>query len=134
MIGAFTRNQEEIRRAFAAAVGLRLAERFVAAGEVYVLLMAVGAHVSAGDAALISAVLILVSFAVFFVPGQLGAAEMAVASASSLIGVPQAVGLSAALLRRMRQLGVCVIGVVSLAARRFRRGSTSDTAPAGRTS
>jgi uncharacterized membrane protein YbhN (UPF0104 family) len=120
LLRAFADNRREIRRAFRDAVGLRFVERVLSAVEVYVVFTAVGAHISASDAALISAVFVLVSFSVFFIPGQLGAAEAAVATASVLIGVPAALGLSAALLRRARQLVVCVVGVLSLLLRRSR--------------
>jgi uncharacterized membrane protein YbhN (UPF0104 family) len=118
----FAENGPEMRQAFRRAVCLRSLERVVSAGEVFVVYHAVGVRISAADAAFISAVFVLVSFSVFFIPGQLGAAEAAVASASTLIGVPASLGLSAALLRRARQLVVCVLGVVLLSARRFRVG------------
>ncbi len=95
-------------------MALRFCERILSGAEVYVFFVALGAPVSVADAALITAVFIVVSFTVFFLPGQLGAAEAAVAMSSSLIGVPAALGLSVALLRRSRQLAVCVIGLVSM--------------------
>jgi uncharacterized membrane protein YbhN (UPF0104 family) len=113
--------RREILEALRAAVGFRFGERLLAVGEVYVLFHAVGAPVSLSVAALISAVLVLVSFVAVFLPGQLGAAEAAVASASALLGLPPALGLSAALLRRIRQLFVCALGVVSLLIRRHRQ-------------
>jgi uncharacterized membrane protein YbhN (UPF0104 family) len=119
-LAPFADNGLEIRRAFARAVILRFLERLVSVAEVFVVFQAVGARISPADAAFISAVFVLVSFSVFFIPGQLGAAEAAVASASALIGVPGALGLSAALLRRARQIAICVLGVALLSARRFR--------------
>jgi uncharacterized membrane protein YbhN (UPF0104 family) len=95
-------------------VGLRFCERILSGAEVYVFFVALGVPVSIADAALITAVFIVVSFTVFFLPGQLGAAEAAVAMTSTLIGVPAALGLSVALLRRARQLAVCITGLVSM--------------------
>jgi uncharacterized membrane protein YbhN (UPF0104 family) len=119
-LAPFADNGPEMRRAFRRAVGLRFLERILSAGEVFVAYRAVGARVSPADAAFVCAVFILVSLSVFFIPGQLGAAEAAVASTSTLIGVPPAIGLSAALVRRARQLAVCVIGVALLSLQRFR--------------
>jgi inositol phosphorylceramide synthase catalytic subunit len=118
VIAPFADRKVAVRRAFSHAVALRFVERVIAVGEVYVLFHAVGAKVSVADATLVSAVLVIVSLTVFFVPGQLGASEAATAAASSLLGYPAALGLSAALLRRARQLVVCVLGLGSLALRR----------------
>jgi uncharacterized membrane protein YbhN (UPF0104 family) len=90
----------------------------IAIGETYVVFRAVGASISIVDAAFVSAVLVIVSLTVFFVPGQLGASEAAVAASSAVIGLPASVGLSAALLRRARQLLVCVVGLVFLLMRK----------------
>jgi uncharacterized protein (TIRG00374 family) len=114
LLAPFADRRLSIRRALRDAVALRFGERLLSCAEVYVFFVALGAPVSIADAALITAVFIVVSFTVFFLPGQLGAAEAAVAMSSSLIGVPPALGLSVALLRRARQLAVCVIGLVSI--------------------
>ncbi|HVW27265.1 MAG TPA: lysylphosphatidylglycerol synthase transmembrane domain-containing protein [Polyangiaceae bacterium] len=114
LLEPFADRRLSIRRALRDAVALRFCERILSAAEVYVFFLALDAPVSVADAALISAVFIVVSFTVFFLPGQLGAAEAAVAMTSTLIGVPATLGLSVALLRRARQLGVCVTGLVSV--------------------
>lgn len=113
-----------VRRAFARAVGLRVIERLLGALEIWVALAATGHRVSVWDAAFVAAALVLVSFAAFFVPGQLGAAEVTGAAAATLVGLPAAAGLSAVLVRRGRQLVVCVGGAISLALRA--RGATPE--------
>ncbi len=118
LLAPFTDRNRVVRRAFVRALGLRFIERIVAIGEIYVLFRAVGAPISLAGSALVSALLVIVSFAVFFVPGQLGAAEAATTAVSSFLGIPPAVGLSAALLRRARQLFVCVLGLASFLGRR----------------
>lgn len=118
VLAPFADRKLEVRRAFDRAVALRFVERVVAVGEVYIVFRAVGAPISFGDATVVSALLVIVSFTVFFVPGQLGAAEAATAAVSSFLGYPAALGLSAALLRRARQLVVCLLGVVSLSVRK----------------
>jgi uncharacterized membrane protein YbhN (UPF0104 family) len=107
-----------LKKAFGRTVLLRFIERLIATGETYVVFRAVGASISIVDAAFVSAVLVIVSLTVFFVPGQLGASEAAVAASSAFIGLPVSVGLSAALLRRARQLLVCVVGLLFLLVRR----------------
>jgi uncharacterized membrane protein YbhN (UPF0104 family) len=114
LLEPFADRRLSIRRALRDAVALRFCERLLSCAEVYVFFVALGAAVSVADAALITAVFIVVSFTVFFLPGQLGAAEAAVAMSSALIGVPASLGLSVALLRRTRQLAVCVMGLVSM--------------------
>lgn len=114
LFGAFVERPREVRRAFQQAVALRLGERVLGAGEIYVAFHATGYPVSAWDAALVAAALVLVSFLAFFLPGQLGAAEATGAAVASLIGLPAAAGLSAVLVRRARQLVVCAVGGASL--------------------
>jgi uncharacterized membrane protein YbhN (UPF0104 family) len=128
----FAERQPEMHRALRDAVGLRFAERLIAVGEIYVVFYAVGAPVSLGSAALISAVLVAVSFSVFFSPGQLGFAEAATAATGVLVGVSAAHGLAAALLRRVRQLSVCALGAVSLVVRRRASRTEPEARPAGR--
>jgi uncharacterized membrane protein YbhN (UPF0104 family) len=96
-----------------------LLERIVAVGETYAVFHAVGASISISGAAVISAVLVAVSFAAFFSPGQLGAAEAATALVSGALGFSAAAGLSAALLRRARQLLVCALGLLSMLLRNY---------------
>jgi uncharacterized membrane protein YbhN (UPF0104 family) len=119
LVGPLQNRVLDIRRTFRKAVALRLLERLVAVGETYAVFHAVGAPVSVSGAALISAVLVAVSFIAFFSPGQLGAAEAATAIVSGVLGFSAAVGLSAALLRRARQLLVCALGLVSMALRTY---------------
>jgi uncharacterized membrane protein YbhN (UPF0104 family) len=126
IIEPFARNRLEIGRAFRDAVGLRFGERLLAALEVYLLLHAVGAPISPSRAALLSAVFVIVSMTAFFLPGQLGASEAAAASAGAAIGLSPAIALSAALLRRGRQLAVCAMGVVCLLARRQGKARAPD--------
>jgi uncharacterized membrane protein YbhN (UPF0104 family) len=119
LVGPLRERVCDIRQTFRKAVALRLLERIVAVGETYAVFHAVGAPVSLSGAALISAVLVAVSFVAFFSPGQLGAAEAATAVISGVLGFSVATGLSAALLRRARQLLVCALGLVSMALRNY---------------
>lgn len=127
----FSARTSEVRRAFRDALGLRFVERVLGLFETYVVFRAVDAPISIGGAALVSAALIIVSLTVFFVPGQLGAAEAATVAASSLLGIPVELGLSAALLRRARQLAVCLLGVVSLCLRGHPSGAARAAAGTG---
>ena len=126
LVGPFRERVLDIRHTFRNAVGLRLLERLVSIGETYAVFHAVGAPISLSGAALVSAVLVAVSFVAFFSPGQLGAAEAATAVTSAALGFSAAIGLSAALLRRARQLFVCALGLVSMLARNYET-------PSGRT-
>jgi uncharacterized membrane protein YbhN (UPF0104 family) len=127
VIEPFADRSLDIRHTFRTAVGLRFLERVVAVGESYAVFHAVGAPVSIAGAALVSGVLVAVSFVAFFSPGQLGAAEAATAVIGVVLGFPAALGLSAALLRRVRQLVVCALGLISIMARSFERSRTRTT-------
>jgi uncharacterized membrane protein YbhN (UPF0104 family) len=118
-----------MRQTFRSAVGLRLLEQVVAIGETYAVFHAVGAPISWAGAALISGVLVAVSFIAFFSPGQLGAAEAATAAVSVLLGFSATLGLSAALLRRARQLVVCALGLASLFVRSMRVPAPERSTP-----
>lgn len=124
VIEPFADRSLDIRQTFRNAIGLRFLERIVAVGETYAVFHAVGAPVSIAGAALVSGVLVAVSFAAFFSPGQLGAAEAATAVIGVVLGFPAALGLSAALLRRVRQLVVCALGLISMLVRSFERNPT----------
>jgi uncharacterized membrane protein YbhN (UPF0104 family) len=119
LVGPFGDRLLDIRQKFRTALALRLLERIVAVGETYAVFHAVGAPVSLSGAALISAVLVAVSFVAFFSPGQLGAAEAATALIGGILGFSAAAGLSAALLRRARQLAVCALGIASMLLRNW---------------
>ncbi len=114
LLEPFARRPAELGSAFRYALGLRFLERVLTVGETYVAFRATGTDVSIADAALVTGVLVVVSLAVFFLPGQIGAAEAAAASIGVFLGLPATAGLSAALVRRARQLTVCLVGVVSL--------------------
>lgn len=115
------RDRAELRGAFRRAVGWHLVERLVSVGEVHVVMWSLGVPATIGDSVIIAAVFILMSFAVFFVPAQLGAAELGVTMAAVALGFSPAVGVSIALVRRARQLLVCVAGLGLLAAGRSPR-------------
>ena len=56
-----------------------------------------------------------IAIAFAFIPGQFGALEGTYALVFAAIGLPAAVGLTVALVRRMRGLLVASVGVVMLA-------------------
>lgn len=118
LLAPFTDRKIAVRRAFYRAVALRFVERIITIGEIYVVFRAVGAPISFVDSTLVSALLVIVSFTIFFLPGQLGAAEAAAAAVSAFLGLPPAQGLAAALLRRGRQLFVSLLGVTSILIRK----------------
>ncbi len=105
--------------AFAASVGWHLIERVITAGEIYLAMLALGLGGGAGagipQALFVHAVSVAVSLLLFFIPGQPGAAEAAIAAACASVGMDPATGLTVALIRRARQLAVIGLGLTSLA-------------------
>ncbi len=114
-----------LRPAFRRAVLWHFLERIITVGEVYVVFVSLRVPGTAVDAAVLSSVFILASFALFFIPGQIGAAELLLLMACLGLGLPPAIGISVALVRRSRQLAVSVVGLLLLLAARRTGGRTA---------
>lgn len=114
--------KRDLRPAHRRAVAWHLLERAISVGEVHVVMVALGVGATLADSTAIASVFVLVSFAVFFVPAQLGVAEIAVVMACMSLGISPEVGIAIALVRRSRQLLVCVLGLLLLLRARFAGG------------
>jgi hypothetical protein len=102
--------------AFAVSVAWHLVERVLTAGEIYLAFLALGLGAGqVGGALFVHAVSVAVALALFFIPGQPGAAEAAITAACVAIGLDPATGLTVAFVRRARQLIVAGLGLFSLA-------------------
>lgn len=115
-------NRPDLHPAHRRAVAWHLLERVVSVGEVHAVMIALGTGASLADSTAVTAVFVLVSFAAFFVPAQLGVAEVAVVMACIALGFPAEVGIAVALVRRTRQLTVCALGLILLLRARVVRG------------
>lgn len=82
--------------------------------EIWIVLAALGVSDSWNQPFIIEGAVKFVPIAFAFVPGQFGALEGAHALIASAIGLPAAVGLTLALLRRLRSLLVATAGVIVL--------------------
>lgn len=102
--------QGGLTRAVAASVGWHMAEKILTAGEIYVAIRALGIHASWLDALFVTAVMTGMTTLFFFIPAQVGAAELGVVSAFAAIGLAPVAGLSVALIRRARQIAVIATG------------------------
>lgn len=103
-----------LKRALLSALGWHVLERCLCVGEIYLAIHALGLSATLADAAFLSAVLIGISFALFMLPGQLGAAEVGLVAACSLIGVSASAAVAIAFVRRARQLLTTGAGLLSL--------------------
>lgn len=80
--------------------------------EIWVVLLALGAQHSWKEPLIIEGGVKFVTIAFAFIPGQFGALEGAYALLAGAIGLSAAVGLTVALLRRVRDLIIAAAGVV----------------------
>lgn len=97
-------------------VAIELAGHAVLAGEVWVMLEALGASRSLELALIAEGAVKFIGSVFAFVPGQLGAAEGSYVVVFRALGFPDAVGLTIALVRRLRSVlvaGVC-LAIVTL--------------------
>jgi uncharacterized protein (TIRG00374 family) len=82
--------------------------------EIWIVFVALGASRSWNPPFIIEGGTKFVTIAFAFVPGQLGASEGVYAWLADAMGLPMAIGLALALLRRLRGLIVATAGVVAL--------------------
>jgi hypothetical protein len=94
--------------------------------EILVVVRALGLRIALIDPIVVEGAIKFISVAFFFVPGQVGAQEGVYTLLFQAIGLSGAVGLTMALVRRVRALIVAAVGVaiLSLAGERVQR--TSD--------
>jgi lysylphosphatidylglycerol synthase-like protein len=85
-------------------VGLELLAQGLLAAEIFVTIRALGYAFSSLQAVLVEGAVKFISIAFFFVPGQLGAQESVYTLLFQSLGLPGAIGLTMALVRRVRAL------------------------------
>jgi len=108
-------NRRRLVPAFAVGVAWHFIERLITAGEIYLAFLALGAGAGLPEAVFVQAVSVAVSLLLFFIPGQPGAADAAIAAACVSVGLDPQTGLTVALIRRARQLVVIGVGLATLA-------------------
>ena len=98
-------------RRFYGAVALSVAHWTLGSVEVYLTFWALGHPIGISEAVMIEAVLQLVRSVTFFIPGNLGSQEGAyVLFGVALTGTAASVGLGAAIVRRIRELILLLLG------------------------
>jgi hypothetical protein len=97
-------------------MAIQMASQALLAAEIWVLLRALGYRPGAVAPLLVEGGVKFIGVAFFFVPGQVGASEGVYALLARLLGFPAAVGLTIALVRRVRALIVAAagLGVITL--------------------
>jgi len=97
-------------------IAIELAGQLLLAAEVLVTVRALAFAFSALDALVVEGSVKFISIAFFFVPGQLGASESVYTLLFRTLGLPGAVGLTMALVRRVRAM---IVAAIALAAASF---------------
>jgi glycosyltransferase 2 family protein len=104
----------------ALSIGFHFLGWVMSAAETWFILWLLGAPVSPARAVVIEACGTAVRFVTFFIPGSLGALEGGSVGLFLALGLDPAVGLSAVLVRRVREAAWIGLGLVLLGARRRR--------------
>jgi uncharacterized membrane protein YbhN (UPF0104 family) len=103
-----------LRSATRRSIGWHLLERMLMAAEIWLITWGLGTSLTLSQVLFASAVMTAFTIVLFFIPGQLGAAEGGLSLAFLALGLPPALGLSAALVRRARMLLVMCAGLIIL--------------------
>lgn len=101
------------RRRCAAALAWRLAGWALGAIEVWAGLRMLGHPVGVADAVIVECVVQAVRAAAFMLPGALGVQEGGILLIASLLGIPAPAALGFALLRRVREVVVSLLGLAA---------------------
>jgi hypothetical protein len=94
--------------------------------EVWIVIGVLGFSASWTQSLIIEGGIKFVGIVFAFIPGQFGASEGTYALIATAIGLPAAVGLTIALVRRIRGLLVAILGLMALALRRDRVGCVNS--------
>jgi hypothetical protein len=100
-------------RQFGNSVLWHIVERLLIVGEIWLYAQALGTPLSLMNAVFATALMTASSSALFFVPGQLGAADGGLALGLLWLGLPLDFGIAVALARRLRQLLVAAMGLLA---------------------
>lgn len=112
LLELFRESPRRLVLAYAHSTAWHLVERMLTAVEIYIAMRALGLDAGLWEAVFATAMMTGLSLVFFFVPGQLGPADLGIVAAFAAIGLPPAAGLSVALIRRSRQALVMLVGVV----------------------
>ena len=115
-----------LRKCFAA----HYMEHMLIAAEIVVISWLLGIRIGIRDILVIKALLSMSELLFMVVPGKLGSVECSMALGFSMLSLPVEAGLSVAIIRRARQLIVCLTGLVFLLVGR-KSGMRGAMAPAG---
>jgi hypothetical protein len=95
-------------------VAIEACGHLLLAVEIFVVIRALGLRIAPVDAVIVEGAVKFISVAFFFVPGQVGAQEGIYALLFGAIGLSGAVGLTMALVRRVRALIVAGVGLITV--------------------
>ena len=92
------------RRLFFGALGLNLLNWYLGALEIYIILYFLGHPISIAEAIILETLVEIVRAGTFFIPGTLGTQEAAFLLATGAITGEPALGVAAAMMRRVREI------------------------------
>jgi uncharacterized protein (TIRG00374 family) len=94
--------------------------------EIYILMRALGQHVSFETALMVDAVGQLIERATFLIPAKLVSQEGGKALILSMLGYPPGVGFTVGFLRRIKEMAWVLLGLASLMEHRLREARRSE--------
>jgi len=109
----------------AACAAWRFAGWFVRAGEVWLIGWFLGLPIGPVEALIIEGLSHAVRSAAFLLPGALGAQEAGIVAVCLMLGLPAEAGLALALVKRIREVGVGLPGLLAWAWLEQRRGASA---------
>ena len=98
------------RRLFFGALGLNLLNWYLGALEIYIILYFLGHPISIAEAIILETLVEIVRAGTFFIPGTLGTQEAAFLLATGAITGEPALGVAAAMMRRVREIIWFILG------------------------
>jgi len=93
--------------------------------EIYILMRALGQHVSLEIALMVDAIGLLIERVTFLIPAKLVSQEGGKALILGMLGYPPGVGFAVGFLRRIKEMAWVLLGLASLMEHRLREGRRS---------
>lgn len=125
----FRNAPQRIMAGYGRSMAWHVGERTLTAVEIYIAMRAIGLEATPLDALFATAMMTGLSLVFFFVPAQVGPAEVGIVAAFAAMGFSPTAGLTVALVRRARQVLVLFAGIAVLGCSRNR--PTAVAADAG---
>lgn len=111
-------NNDRLKGAYWRAFSFHFIEHVLIAGEIFTIAYFLGVKLHIRELLIVNAITSVSTLIFLFVPGRIGAFECSLAFGFNLLSLSTTAGLSVAIIRRARQVLVCMIGAILLVTQR----------------